>query len=62
VERAEAALAELTRRRQALEAELAQAVEALASAPRNEVFENKVSKPKKADVQLVFVALLFRAH
>ncbi|MDB4977237.1 MAG: hypothetical protein JWN48_5578 [Myxococcaceae bacterium] len=59
VERAEVALAELTARRQAIEAELADAVQALATPPVDEVLETKLNKPRKADAQLVFVGLAF---
>jgi hypothetical protein len=59
VERVEAALRESSAAREALEAELAAAVQAISAAPVDELFEQKRSKPKKADVQLSLVGLLF---
>jgi hypothetical protein len=59
VGRVEEQLAEATAAREALEAELTSAVATLSAPPVDEVFEEKLVKPKKADVQLAFIGLAF---
>lgn len=59
VGRVDQQLAEATAAREALEAELASAVATLSAPPVDEVFETKLIKPKKADVQLAFIGLAF---
>jgi hypothetical protein len=59
VGRVEEQLAEATAAREALEAELTSAVATLSAPPVDEVFESKLVKPKKADVELAFIGLAF---